>query len=294
MTMITPSYLGETIEYSSLHACRSTLEDPTAALALSRFSPEPAPNTAWQVAHVQGQARLGSLSAAPEMRLRRGQVLRTGPDAQLSLEAAEMGRMDISADSELLASTNRNVLLRRGTLHAFIWAPAREFVVDTPSARAVDLGCEYTVNVDGSGNGLLRVSMGWVAFQLGDHEAFIPAGAACVTHPREGPGIPYYEDAPEALRLAVTDFEHGERPALDWILAAARPRDGLTVWHLMTRVPVEDRGRVFDRFAQLERLPGEVSRDGVIRKDPRAIDLCWNALDLQNTSWWRGWERRWQ
>ena len=32
MTMITPSYLGETIEYSSLHACRSTLEDPTAAI----------------------------------------------------------------------------------------------------------------------------------------------------------------------------------------------------------------------------------------------------------------------
>ena len=33
MTMITPSYLGETIEYSSLHACRSTLEDPTYAMA---------------------------------------------------------------------------------------------------------------------------------------------------------------------------------------------------------------------------------------------------------------------
>ena len=33
MTMITPSYLGETIEYSSLHACRSTLEDPTTTAA---------------------------------------------------------------------------------------------------------------------------------------------------------------------------------------------------------------------------------------------------------------------
>ena len=33
MTMITPSYLGETIEYSSLHACRSTLEDPTQVAA---------------------------------------------------------------------------------------------------------------------------------------------------------------------------------------------------------------------------------------------------------------------
>ena len=43
MTMITPSYLGETIEYSSLHACRSTLEDPTSlayARRLSLISPE--------------------------------------------------------------------------------------------------------------------------------------------------------------------------------------------------------------------------------------------------------------
>ena len=37
MTMITPSYLGETIEYSSLHACRSTLEDPTFPRNLERF-----------------------------------------------------------------------------------------------------------------------------------------------------------------------------------------------------------------------------------------------------------------
>ena len=35
MTMITPSYLGETIEYSSLHACRSTLEDPSLLYAVA-------------------------------------------------------------------------------------------------------------------------------------------------------------------------------------------------------------------------------------------------------------------
>ena len=38
MTMITPSYLGETIEYSSLHACRSTLEDPTTFAIAGFFS----------------------------------------------------------------------------------------------------------------------------------------------------------------------------------------------------------------------------------------------------------------
>ena len=40
MTMITPSYLGETIEYSSLHACRSTLEDPTASAPLQASANE--------------------------------------------------------------------------------------------------------------------------------------------------------------------------------------------------------------------------------------------------------------
>ena len=39
MTMITPSYLGETIEYSSLHACRSTLEDPTTLLMMEKDGP---------------------------------------------------------------------------------------------------------------------------------------------------------------------------------------------------------------------------------------------------------------
>ena len=77
------------------------------------------------------------------------------------------------------------------------------------------------------------------------------------------------------------------------ILAAARPRDGLTLWHLLTRVPAQDRGAVFDRFAELVKLPPEVSRERVLRKDPEMIDLCWNALELQNTGWWRGWERNW-
>ena len=40
MTMITPSYLGETIEYSSLHACRSTLEDPT-GFSVGATTPKP-------------------------------------------------------------------------------------------------------------------------------------------------------------------------------------------------------------------------------------------------------------
>jgi hypothetical protein len=132
-----------------------------------------------------------------------------------------------------------------------------------------------------------------VAFQVGDREAFIPAGATCATRKRGGPGIPYFEDASDELRRGVERFERGDRSALAGLLAAARPHDGLTLWHLLTRVPEADRGMVFDRFREMVQLPAAVSRDSVVDRDPRAIDQCWNALDLQNTGWWRGWERKW-
>jgi hypothetical protein len=130
--------------------------------------------------------------------------------------------------------------------------------------------------------------------QLGNPEANHAAGAICVTRQRGGPEIPYFEHAPEGLRRGVERFERGDRGALNGLLAAARPRDGLTLWHLLTRVPEADRGAVFDRFRDLVRLPAGVSRDAVVHRDARAIDQCWNALDLQNTGWWRGWERKWR
>jgi hypothetical protein len=264
-----------------------------AAIALSQIRVAPGPVTAWQIASIEGAARLGSRNAGIAMPVRAGQVLRTGQAAEVTLESDALGRVDIGPQSEMRASGTRSLMLNRGRLHAFIWAPPREFVVDTPSARAVDLGCEYTLQVDPSGDGLLRVSLGWVAFQYAGHEAFIPAGAECVTRKRQGPGIPYFEDAPLAFREALARYESGQAAALSTVLEVARSRDGLTLWHLLTRVPTLQRAAVFDRFAQLESLPSEIKRDAAIRNDPHTIDLCWNALNLENTSWWRGWERNW-
>jgi len=45
-----------------------------------------------------------------------------------------------------------------------------QFVVNTPSSTATDLGCVYTLHVDEDGTGLLSVIAGWVAFE---HKAAI-------------------------------------------------------------------------------------------------------------------------
>ena len=247
-----------------------------AGLMLSR-SPA-APETAWQIAGTH---------------VREGQLLRTG-STPVTLQAEAVGRVDLAPNSELRAAAGKRLSLSHGELHAFIWARPREFVVDTLSARAVDLGCEYTLQMDAAGDGLLKVSAGWVAFALHDRESFIPAGAECRTRKYGGPGIPYYDDAPDALRGAVEAFDRGDRRAVAAILSAARERDGLTVWHLLTRVDASDRDAVYDRLAELvPMLPG-ASREGAVRGDREVIDRCWDALGLENTSWWRGWERKWR
>jgi len=254
--------------------------------------------TVWQVAAVGGTPQMGGQRAAVSMPVRTGQALRTDGASRLTLQAGNFGAVDLGPNSELSVAASRagaqQMTLRRGMVHALIWAPPRQFVVDMPSARATDLGCEYTITMDDQGNGLLRVERGWVAFQFKGHESFIPAGAACFTRKKSGPGVPYFEDAAETFRSALASYENGDPSLLPNVLAAARPRDALTLWHLLGRAPERQAGPIFDRFAQLVTLPAEVTREAALRKEGRMLDLSWNALNLENTEWWRGWERPWK
>jgi hypothetical protein len=214
------------------------------------------------------------------------------------IESEQTGELKIEPGSRLrLVAANQDEErfdLARGTIHAFIWAPPGRFVVDTPSAKTVDLGCRYTLQVSDDGTGLLTVELGWVAFESYGAESFIPEGAACVTRPSRGPGTPYFADAPPALTAALNRFDTtSDDGALQEAISQARARDALSLWHLMGRTKGEERGEVFDRFAQLVTLPNKVSREAILHGDIGAFDEAWNALDLGNTDWWRKWKRKW-
>ena len=279
-----------------------------AAFGILRWSQKPNVNSqsGWDVERVAGQPQVessafGMISRSAKLGV--GQTLVTDSHSKANISISDIGTVNVEPNTRLRLVAGGNghsrLALDRGTIHAYIWAMPGEFTVNTPSAIAVDLGCSYTLQVDDSGAGLLRTKLGWVGFKLDGHEAFIPAGAVCATRPKVGPGTPYFDDATASFRETLTKFDFAtstpeERSAeLSKILAEARQRDALTVWHLLARVEEPERGLVYDRLATLLTPPSGVTRDGILRLDQKMLDLWWNQLGLGDVSLWHIWERSW-
>ena len=247
----------------------------------------------WEVARLNGSPRIGSSRMDEKGRLAVGQWLETDSDSRAQIEVSSIGQVEIDPNTRVrlveTKATEHRLELAHGKLSARIWAPPRLFFVDTPSAVAADLGCAYTLEVGDDGAGLLHVTSGWVALQLKDRESMVPAGASCATRPGIGPGTPYFDDASEIFRQALTrvDFERnqivlGNMTALEIVLANARPRDTLTLWHLLPRVDGGDRALVYDRMAALVPPPNGVTREGVLQLNEQMLQLWKDKLE---TTW---------
>jgi hypothetical protein len=259
----------------------------------------------WNVSRLAGAPRIGQnmISGKETGRLAIGQAVETDKRSRASLRAEDIGQIEMEPGTRLrllyMGVGLKRIALDRGTIHTYIWAPPGQFVVDTPSAVTVDLGCAYTLQVDDSGAGLVRTSMGWVGFKLNGHESFIPAGAACATRPKVGPGTPYFEDASPELRAALARFDFEDRTAeqrsedLTIVLRTARRGDALTLWHLLARVEEDHRVLVFDRLRELVPPPPAVAKEGILHLDQPMLDLWWNQLGFDDISIWRHWERSW-
>jgi FecR protein/Putative zinc-finger len=212
--------------------------------------------------------------------------IETDANSHKTIRIGEIGFVEVEPNTRLRVVTEgpseHRLALARGEIRAKISAPPKLFFVDTPSGTAVDLGCEYSLNTDDGGSDFLHVTRGWVSFQWKGQESLVPAGASCRTRTEAGPGIPYFDDAPENLKEALEKFAFGKTDGdvLNVILAESRQRDTLTLWHLLSRVAPGDRPRVFGRMTALTPLPAGVSREKALALDPQTLthwreELAW-------------------
>lgn len=215
-----------------------------------------------------------------------GGLLETDSRSTARIAVADIGTVDVSPNSRVrLEETGKDehrLSLERGKLHAKIFAPPRLFVVDTPSAKAVDLGCEYTLDVDRNGDSVLHVTGGWVALERDGHESLVPAGMMCKTRKGQGLGTPFSTEATDAFKKALDafDFSRGGSSAVQTIIREAEFYDMFTLWHLLSRVAKEDREVVYDTLANLVPPPAGVTREGILSKNKKMLDL-WK-VEIEN------------
>lgn len=238
-------------------------------------NPEMASGNSWQFEAILGKPKVGMASSTD--RLAVGDFLETDAASRARITVANIGNVVIEPNSRVkLVGTNpdqHRLSLERGVLQAKISAPPRLFIVDTPSAVAVDLGCAYKLEVDKAGNSYLHVTSGFVALERGGRESIVPAGAICKTKRGGGLGTPFSADTTDKFRAALErfDFSNGGSRAVQTMLENRNFYDMITLWHLLSRVQKADREKIFDALADYVKPPDDITREGILTLDKKML-----------------------
>ncbi len=202
------------------------------------------------------------------------------PAEATQVKVADIGVLDVQKGAKVrlvrTGAQEHRMELARGAVHARVDAPPRLFVIDTPTATAVDLGCEYDLVVAPDGAATLDVHTGWVSLEGQGKQSIVPAGMGAVTRSGSGPGMPVAAKASAELRAAVDRFDRGEAVAAEKILARAQLADAITVWHLLLRVPAAQREAVAARLDALVASPMDKAKAVALEKP--ALEAWWDAI----------------
>lgn len=212
--------------------------------------------------------------------LRSGEVVQTGHSG-LRIKAPSIGVIDVARNTTLQLVESRSgryrLDLRAGTIHAKTTSPPGVFIVDTPRATAIDLGCEYTLSVLPTGDGHLHVTAGWVALNYGFTQSLVPANASAEIDSNGDLTAPVFDDASTRLKAAARQFALTHDDAsLEMFLSEARTRDAFTLLNLFPRAAGADqRVRIYDRLNALVPAPAGVTREAVRDWTMATTDPWW-------------------
>jgi ferric-dicitrate binding protein FerR (iron transport regulator) len=220
---------------------------------------------------------------ASETRRFTSRWLETGAGEVATVTMAGVGTVSLQPGSKVrLKATGparQRLELERGELRAAVSAPPRLFVVDTPGATAVDLGCIYTLAVVDADRTVLTVEEGEVLLEGAGHESRVLAGMRASSGGGRRPSTPLALDAPEVLRAALKVFdETGDAEAVIQALDAARAADAPTLWHLLARVDQTQRGAVAQRLASFVPAPGDFTEQSAGEATQGPMLAWWQAI----------------
>lgn len=270
--------------------------------------------SAWAARAVAGAPTVAGAALTGAGRLGAGEWLVTDALSKAQVSVGRIGTAEVGPNSRLQlvrgGLTQHRLSLERGRLQVAISAPPRLFFVQTPSALATDLGCAYTLEVDSTGASRLDVTAGWVELREGDVISLVPAGLVAEVTAGGRLGTPYPPEVPSEAKAALRRLDAGAGGAADLALVFSalhapsdfitlRRQSGITLWHLLQRLPGELRPAVYQRLSELSAPPAGVTREGILglqrpmlERWRRDLSPMWSE---EAQFWWtRGLRRLWE
>lgn len=249
---------------------------------------------AWRLTWPDGRAwSVDATSGSAGATLQVGETLVVPESGQARVDIARIGTMRVDGGGSVaLRATGglrHRLRMDRGTVRVRIWAPPMAVVVDTPSGKVIDVGCEFLLTVTDA-ESAVQVLSGWVQLDNEVAESLVPEGAVSVMSPGRAPGVPVYEDAAGAFHDAVRALEAGDgEPAARDAARLARKRDVMTLLKLADR-PLPGDETLLKRAAELSPPPTGVTIDAILRGDRRSLWRWHESLPLPPLkSWVRNW-----
>lgn len=248
-----------------------------------------APTVGYRLELLAGALQVDGRSTGPETALGLGERIQIGPAGRAVLHIGGLGNLTLEAGTELAildphaadtraserwaAPVESLLSLERGAFEAVIYGSPGAFQVLTPAGLSVDLGCVYRAEVEADGSTKLAVLTGRVAFEGAGRRVTVPTGAAIHARPGERPSTPLFDDADPEFAALVARLDRGEDLPVDEVarlVAAARPRDGLTLVHLLGEPSAGP--RLYEHLSAERSPPSGVTREGCLAGDPDMLE----------------------
>ncbi len=246
----------------------------------------------WEVESLKGTPIAGSERIDGTGNLPAGQWLKTDSHSSARVKAGLAGEVDVKPGSAVkLLDTMEPVYklyLKFGKITAKTPGSPKMLSIITPSASALDLGSNYSVEVNKDGNSLFRVASGSIIVKSGGENEIVPTGAVCETIKNKEPGTPYRINADKEFKEALSrlDSGHGTEEDLKTLLKIAGRQDALSLWYLLRDAESGDVKPIYNRLAELVKPPDDVTFEGIKAGNNTMLLKWWDKLGYGSKSLW--------
>ncbi len=246
----------------------------------------------WEVESLKGTPVAGNEKIDGTGNLPAGEWLKTDSQSSARLQAGLAGEVDVKPGSEVKLLDTRapgyKLYLKFGKITANTPGSPQMLSVITPSASALDLGSNYSVEVDKDGSSFFSVVSGSIIINSDGQKEVLPAGVACKTVKDREPGTPYRINAGKEFKAALSKLDSGNTTdkVLETLLNNAGREDAVSLWYLLRDAGPDEIKPIYNRLADLVKPPDGVTYEGIKAKNNNMLLKWWDKLGYGSSSLW--------